>query len=371
MYIYIYFVYCFSCRYLVATGSATTGSYRFPPPKKKSHIRCIRNSEKGALEKGYLHKIVRNWLSNSRQIWNNFAHPSSDVRNEIPAILRKFGAQFDLRNAPFANAPFSGFLIVYQRRRNDNINKICILEGVGEGENLRKIVQNAVFPGTFHDNKIWKFCEFYVRNFVVIWEAPSINPDEVSQPPPWKRQCVRLFQICGQHSRQRLVALWRKPPVTSLVWCRRLAGGLPGFRSPLLAQTKQDTVSTTGRPCSGKEKQHKHKLFGPDFPRTFLTLTPGCPGVEKFLPTTGAAGKRSFWCGRPWFAARTSMTRRVAEKLCTKKVCVDVLAPTCVRTVQGAKGGYGMVVDGIVKLQTLKFTFQGLNFPEKIPCFAG
>ena len=79
---------------------------------------------------------------------------------------------------------------------------------------------------------------------------------------------------------------------------------------------------------SGKKKQHKHKLFGPDFPRTFLTLTPKCPGVKKFLPTTGAAGKRTFWCGRPRFSARTSMTRRVVEKLCTEKVCVDFLAPT-------------------------------------------
>ena len=73
---------------------------------------------------------------------------------------------------------------------------------------------------------------------------------------------------------------------------------------------------------SGKKKQHKHKLFGPDFPRTFLTLTPGCPGVKKFLPTTGAAGKHTFWCGRPRLSARTSMTRRVIEKLCPEKVCL-------------------------------------------------
>ena len=79
---------------------------------------------------------------------------------------------------------------------------------------------------------------------------------------------------------------------------------------------------------SGKKKQHKDKLFGPDFPRTFLTLTPECPGVKKFLPTTRAAGKRTFWCGCPRFSARTSMTRRVVEKLCTEKVCVDFLAPT-------------------------------------------
>ena len=78
---------------------------------------------------------------------------------------------------------------------------------------------------------------------------------------------------------------------------------------------------------SGKAKQHKHKLFGPDFLRTFLTLTPGCPGVKKFFPTTGAAGKNTFWCGRPRFSVRTSMTRRVVEKLCPKKVCVDFLAP--------------------------------------------
>ena len=57
-------------------------------------------------------------------------------------------------------------------------------------------------------------------------------------------------------------------------------------------------------------------------------LTPGCRGVKKFLPTTGAAGKRTFQCGRPRCSARTSMTRRVAEKICTKKVCVDSLAPS-------------------------------------------
>ena len=45
---------------------------------------------------------------------------------------------------------------------------------------------------------------------------------------------------------------------------------------------------------SGKEKQHKHKLVGPDFLRTFLTLTLGCPWVKKFLPITGAAEKCAF-----------------------------------------------------------------------------
>ena len=45
-----------------------------------------------------------------------------------------------------------------QRRRNDNINKICVLEGVGEGENLRKIAQKRCFAWEipYGHNKIWK-----------------------------------------------------------------------------------------------------------------------------------------------------------------------------------------------------------------------
>ena len=78
---------------------------------------------------------------------------------------------------------------------------------------------------------------------------------------------------------------------------------------------------------SGKKKQHKHKLFGPNLLRTCLTLAPRCPGVKKFLPPTGTAGKCTFRCGRPRFSAQTSMTRRVVDKLCTKKVSVDFFGP--------------------------------------------
>ena len=59
-------------------------------------------------------------------------------------------------------------------------------------------------------------------------------------------------------------------------------------------QRLQDKETTRTNKCLGRKKQHKHKLFGPDFLRTFLTLTPGCPGVKKFLLTTGAAGKTHF-----------------------------------------------------------------------------
>ena len=105
---------------------------------------------------------------------------------------------------------------------------------------------------------------------------------------------------------------------------RRGEGAKFFFRGRNVPRTKNLFLSCN---FQGRKKQHKHKCFGPDFPRTFLTLTPERPGVKKFLLTTGAAGKRTFWCGRPRFSARTSMTRRVVEKLCTKKVCVDFLAP--------------------------------------------
>ena len=38
--------------------------------------------------------------------------------------------------------------------------------------------------------------------------------------------------------------------------------------------------------------------------------------------------RNTFWCGRPRFLLRTSMTRRFLEELCPKKVCVGFLVPT-------------------------------------------
>ena len=108
---------------------------------------------------------------------------------------------------------------------------------------------------------------------------------------------------------------------------------------------------------SGKKKQHKHKLFGPDFPRTFLTLTPECPGVKKFLPTTGAAGKRTFWCRRPRFSARTSMTRRVVEKLCTKKVLRWFFGPYTCR-----KFCFEQLIFELHRITVHPFLFARINF---------
>ena len=54
-----------------------------------------------------LHKIVRNRLSNVRQICDNYAHPSYDVRNEIRSIFRKLSGQFaaHLRQPPPSRTP--------------------------------------------------------------------------------------------------------------------------------------------------------------------------------------------------------------------------------------------------------------------------
>ena len=57
---------------------------------------------------------------------------------------------------------------------------------------------------------------------------------------------------------------------------------------PCLSQKK------TAKGRTGSEKKHLVFLLcflGPRFLRTFPTLTPGCLGVKKFLPVTGAAGK--------------------------------------------------------------------------------
>ena len=162
------------------------------------------------------------------------------------------------------------------------------------------------------------------------WAPQSLCLVVVTPPPPHPSRILPLFREEDRPCRSLHSTL---QSYTFPCRARRGPGdsckGSSGLQSPYsynghaldrVANQRSDQIE-------GRKKQHKHKVFGPDFPRTFLTLTPECPGVKKFLPTTGAAGKRTFWCGRPRFSARTSMTRRVVEKLCAKKVCVDFLAP--------------------------------------------
>ena len=78
----------------------------------------------------------------------------------------------------------------------------------------------------------------------------------------------------------------------------------------------------------GRKSSININFFGPDFLRTFLTLTPGRPWVKKLRPITGTAEKPAFWSGRPRFSARTSMTRRVSTNFVQKKrFAFDFLAP--------------------------------------------
>ena len=167
----------------------------------------------------------------------------------------------------------------------------------------RKIVQNAVFRGKRHDNKILKVQILLSRNFVVMAQAPSRGGLGAGLPSE---------DFLGFALRAVVVEINAQfPEVCSFEWVDRLQR-LLSRRSP--GPPQSDSVCEVLSWCiavshfSGKKKQHKHKLFGPDFPRTFLTLTPGRPWVKKFLPITGAAEKRTFWCGRPRFSARTSMT---------------------------------------------------------------
>ena len=72
----------------------------------------------------------------------------------------------------------SRFCIV-QRKRDDNKNKICAFQGGGwAGGAGRKIVQNAIFHGKRHDNKILKVNILLSRNFVVMAQAPNCEVEK-------------------------------------------------------------------------------------------------------------------------------------------------------------------------------------------------
>ena len=101
-----------SCTFFIISSLFAPISLLFPfflfLPASLSGTQSFRNSEKEALEKGYLHKIVRIDF----QICDNFAHPSSDARSgntgNLAQIWRATCDKF--AQPPFANAPFSGSL---------------------------------------------------------------------------------------------------------------------------------------------------------------------------------------------------------------------------------------------------------------------
>ena len=62
----------------------------------------------------------------------------------------------------------------YQRKRDDNKKKFALFRGGLGREAGRKIVQNAIFHGKRHDNKILKVNILLSRNFAVMAQAPKL-----------------------------------------------------------------------------------------------------------------------------------------------------------------------------------------------------
>ena len=108
------------------------------------------------------------------------------------------------------------------------------MEGVGEGKIYGKLSKNAVFPGKFHDNKIWNFCEFYCQKFVVIWEAPIEKQISLERALPlgWSPSkmngaisgAAAVLVDCGDLQRSGLSKrrLWKT--VSAVVTCWKTGG---------------------------------------------------------------------------------------------------------------------------------------------------
>ena len=81
--------------------------------------------------------------------------------------IPEFGAENEV--------PLSRIFSFFQRRRDDNKNKIFAFEGGGLRGQRGKSPQNACFRGKGHDNKILKVQILFSRNFVVIAQAPILS----------------------------------------------------------------------------------------------------------------------------------------------------------------------------------------------------
>ena len=70
--------------------------------------------------------------------------------------------------------------LYFQRRRDDNKNKIFAFEGGGPWGQRGKSCKNACFRGKRHDNKILKVQILLSRHFVVIAQAPILSRAPIS-----------------------------------------------------------------------------------------------------------------------------------------------------------------------------------------------
>ena len=78
-------------------------------------------------------------------------------------------------------------------------------------------------------------------------------------------------------------------------------------------------------PFSGKKTQHKHKLFGPDFPWTFLTFHSDAQGSKSFSPSPGLQGNTLFARMSMIFGAEALLLTVGAFLLTVKLLCLQSL----------------------------------------------
>ena len=141
----------------------------------------------GGIGKGELAcKIIRNWFSYLQQICDNVVHPSSDRlmhKMEDPQFCANLArnSRQNLRNAPLANAPFSGFLT--NIRESETTIKIifALFRGGGwEGGQGGKLSKTLFFMGNVMTIKFWK-CKFYCREILLSWRR-LLKPQPQPQP---------------------------------------------------------------------------------------------------------------------------------------------------------------------------------------------
>ena len=56
-------------------------------------------------------------------------------------------------------------LVRFRDAETTILTKFAFWRGLGRAKIYGKLSRKAVFPGKFHDNKIWNFCEFYCQKF--------------------------------------------------------------------------------------------------------------------------------------------------------------------------------------------------------------
>ena len=94
--------------------------------------------------KGPVHELFAGAFRNKKFNVNRACFPKEKHQNS-----QKWAKFMNFSFWPFLWFGLPGRLLIIarssQRRRNDNINKICVLEGLGERENLRKIAPKCCF----------------------------------------------------------------------------------------------------------------------------------------------------------------------------------------------------------------------------------